>query len=184
MSVTKILVIGLDAVEYTLMQDLMRTGRAPNLAALAESGRFTQLDSPCMDTLPGAIWPDIHTGRPARVHGEYFHPQQIRTGEPAPRELQREELDVDHYFWTVAGRAGKRFVVVDPIQAAPATDLDDPQVLEWCIHDQHWGSMTVPESLADIGGIAIVIDNGTFEVHKSIFTPARGKIWTASQNRS
>ena len=63
--------------------------------------------------------------------------------------LQREELDVEHYFWTVAGRAGKRFVVVDPIQAAPATDLEDPQVLEWCIHDQHWGSMTVPESLAD-----------------------------------
>jgi predicted AlkP superfamily phosphohydrolase/phosphomutase len=146
---SRILVIGLDAIEHTLMQELMRTGRAPNLAKLAESGRFTLLDAPCMDTVPGAIWPDIHTGRPASMHGEYFHPEQIHTGEAAPRETAREELDTEHYFWVRAGRAGKRFVVVDPIQAAPASDLEDPQVLEWAIHDQHWGRMTVPESLGD-----------------------------------
>ena len=37
----------------------------------------------------------------------------------------------------------------------------------------------VPESLADIGGIAIVIDDGKFEVHKDIHRPSRGRIWTA-----
>ena len=37
----------------------------------------------------------------------------------------------------------------------------------------------VPESLADIGMIAVVVDDGHYEVHKSISKPARGTIWTA-----
>lgn len=37
----------------------------------------------------------------------------------------------------------------------------------------------VPESLADIGGIAIVVDGDNYEVHKDIHKPSRGKVWTA-----
>ena len=38
----------------------------------------------------------------------------------------------------------------------------------------------VPESLADIGGIAVVVDDGAYEVHKDLHVPSRGKIWTAA----
>ena len=38
----------------------------------------------------------------------------------------------------------------------------------------------VPESLADVGGIAIVLDDGQYEVHKDIHKPSRGRIWTAA----
>lgn len=38
----------------------------------------------------------------------------------------------------------------------------------------------VPESLADVGMIWLLIDNGHVEVHKHIVVPSRGTIWTAA----
>jgi hypothetical protein len=38
----------------------------------------------------------------------------------------------------------------------------------------------VPESLADIGMYWILIDDGHYELHKSIEKPSRGRIWTAA----
>jgi hypothetical protein len=38
----------------------------------------------------------------------------------------------------------------------------------------------VPESLADVGMIAVVVDGDQYEVHKSIKKPPRGKTWTAA----
>jgi hypothetical protein len=42
----------------------------------------------------------------------------------------------------------------------------------------------VPESLADIGMLAIVVDGDHFEVHKSLHIPSRGHVWKASQKQS
>lgn len=144
----RLLQIGLDAVEISLMERLMAAGRAPNLSRLAAAGRMARMVPVCMDTLPGAIWPDLHTGIPSHVHGEYFHPEQIHTGEAAPRQLERSELDPERYHWVRAARTGKRVVVIDPVQAGPAADLNGVQVLEWAIHDNHWGALTVPAPLA------------------------------------
>jgi len=36
-----------------------------------------------------------------------------------------------------------------------------------------------PESLADVGMICVLIDDGLYEVHKHIVTPSRGHVWTA-----
>jgi len=38
----------------------------------------------------------------------------------------------------------------------------------------------VPESLADVGGIIIVVDGDHYEVHKDIYQPSRGGIWRAA----
>jgi len=42
----------------------------------------------------------------------------------------------------------------------------------------------VPESLADIGGIAIVVDGDQYEVHKQLFIPSRGRVCKKSANVS
>ena len=37
----------------------------------------------------------------------------------------------------------------------------------------------VPESLADVGMIAVVVDGDRYEVHKHIVQPSRGHVWKA-----
>lgn len=37
-----------------------------------------------------------------------------------------------------------------------------------------------PESIADVGGLAILLDGGRFEVHKYLRKPSRGSVWLAA----
>src|SRR6185503_6702161 len=53
----RVLVIGFDACEASLVRRWAAEGKLPNFAALVRASRTFQLDNP-METLPGAIWPE------------------------------------------------------------------------------------------------------------------------------
>lgn len=55
------------------------------------------------------------------------------------------------------------------------------QMPAWQLHTAYTHKV-VPESLADIGGIIIVVHpDGRIEVEHHIYTPSRGKVWTLPQ---
>lgn len=142
----RVLVVGLDAVEAPVLQRLVEEGRAPNLAALAARGRTAVVHPGCMDDLPGAIWQDIGTGRPAWVHGDYY-PSRIHTGEALVRPID-PTVHADHYYWAIAARAGRRVLVVDqPLVPALTSVPEVTLVAEWHVHDQLWGSGSNPPEL-------------------------------------
>ena len=58
----RVLVIGLDAAEATLIERGAAQGYLPALAELTHGGTVYRLKNP-METLPGAIWPELTTGR-------------------------------------------------------------------------------------------------------------------------
>lgn len=155
-----VLFIGLDACEITLVERWCNEGLLPHLAALRARSQRCELDSP-METLPGAIWPEIHTGRSAVRDGHFYVPNQLHAGEERMRGTRMDEIDTSHYCWTIASRAGRRVAVFDPVQAALTPGLDASQLLEWGLHDRTWCPVSDPPALLE----SIDRQHGTHRVH-------------------
>jgi predicted AlkP superfamily phosphohydrolase/phosphomutase len=142
-----LLVIGLDAAECTLIDRLVAAGDLPVLARLSETADRYRLAN-AIDLLPGAIWPELSTGRSCGKEGRYAHLRQLHTGEAGPRPIEEGEVDPDA-FWTVAAEAGRRVAVADVPMSVRAPGLNGLQLLEWGIHDRKWGPRSEPPELLD-----------------------------------
>ncbi len=139
----RVLVVGLDACEVTLVERWAREGLLPHFAALQAASRAVVLDGP-MRTLPGGIWPEIHTGMNSAASGHFYVPNRLRTGETRLRATRVDEVDAERYFWTQAARHGRRIAVIDPVQAVPAPRLNGVQLFEWGLHDRCFGVQSDP----------------------------------------
>jgi predicted AlkP superfamily phosphohydrolase/phosphomutase len=144
---TTVLFIGMDAADADLLDRFWAEGSLPELTRLRDRARLATLTNP-LETLPGAIWPELMTGRPGGETGLYYHPEQIHTGEARPRRIDAAEVD-PRTFWTAASSAGRRVAVVDVPQAPPARELNGVQVLEWGLHDPAFTAQSSPASLLD-----------------------------------
>jgi len=61
-------VVGLDGVPYTLLQDLKDRGRIPNMASIFEAGYFRQM-SVCVPEISSVSWSSFMTGTQSGEHG-------------------------------------------------------------------------------------------------------------------
>jgi predicted AlkP superfamily phosphohydrolase/phosphomutase len=143
----QVLFIGMDAADADLLDRYTAEGALPEFAALRRRAGMATLANP-LDTLPGAIWPELMTGRPGSELGLFYHPEQVHTGEARPRRVDASEVD-PRTFWTAASAAGRRVAVVDIPQAPPAHDLNGVQVIEWGLHDPAFTTQSVPPGLID-----------------------------------
>lgn len=146
-----VLMIGLDAAESTLIETWASSGRLPNLARLIGNGLSMPLDN-SLETLPGAIWPELAGGRSCGKVPLYYHPRQLHTGEAAFRPVAYEDVDPDDYFWVRASDAGRRVAVIDVPQTVPLRrPVNGVQLFEWGLHDRNFSiSSDPPEVLDDI----------------------------------
>ena len=144
----QVLVIGFDACEVTLVRRWAAEGRLPNFAALAKGSRIFELDNP-METLPGAIWPEINTGRSSGKMGQFYIPNQLHTGEALLRGARPDDMDPEFYYWTQASRGGKRIAVIDPVQAVAAAGINGIQLIEWGLHDRTFAISSDPPQLLE-----------------------------------
>jgi predicted AlkP superfamily phosphohydrolase/phosphomutase len=144
----KLLVIGIDAGEACLLEQWAADGSLPNFARIESVGRKFRLRNP-MRTLPGTIWPEITSGESAGKLPLYFHPRQLHTGEARRRPIAPDELNTEHFYWTVAARSGCKVAVIDQVQTVLAPSFNGIQVVEWGLHDPTYGFATDPPSLAN-----------------------------------
>ena len=143
-----IIVIGLDACEATLLERWVSEGKLPTFARLERHGCVRSLAN-CLETLPGAIWPEITTGISCGKVPLYYHPRQLHTGEARVRPVLAEEVDPEDYYWTLASRVGRRVAVIDPVQSVPAPDFNGIQLFEWGLHDRTFKICSDPPELLD-----------------------------------
>src|SRR6476659_9867764 len=104
-----------------------------------------------MRSHPGAIWPEINTGRSVGEVGLFFHPSQLRTGDPVPHQVSRSEIDAGDDWWQVAGDAGRRVCVLDVPHSVTRPETNGIHVTDWGNHDRSWDPESDPPSaLADV----------------------------------
>ena len=139
-----IMVIGLDAAEATLLERWGEDGDFPAMARLLERGAVCHLTRNPLETLPGAIWPELTTGIAGAKLGQYHHPLQIHSGEARLREITEDEIDPEKDYWSHASRAGARVAVIDATQTVPNPGLNGVQVIEWGVHDRQFTTRSRP----------------------------------------
>jgi predicted AlkP superfamily phosphohydrolase/phosphomutase len=141
---SRVLFVGADAVEATLLERWASSGHLPTFARLGAGAR---LANP-LETLPGAIWPEIASGRSGARDAVFYPPRQIKTGEARFRLIGPADRD-PRTFYTAASDAGRRVAVVDLPHATLATGLNGIHVNEYVIHDRCYGTASHPPGLID-----------------------------------
>jgi predicted AlkP superfamily phosphohydrolase/phosphomutase len=143
----RVLVIGLDSAESTLVSRWVSEGKLHALAELAEEGTTYRLDN-CWHTLPTSVWPELTSGRSPGKLALFFPPSQLRTGEAEPRPVTAEDVDPAG-FWTIASEAGKRVAAIDLPWTVPPRELNGIFLAEWGTHDRWFGTASLPATFAD-----------------------------------
>jgi predicted AlkP superfamily phosphohydrolase/phosphomutase len=143
-----VVVISLDAADGSLIERWARAGELPTFQRLDAEGAVARLSN-SLETLPGAIWPELATGVSGGRLGLFYHPSQIHTGEATPRAVSADDVDPSRYYWAQASDAGRRVAVVDIPQVVAPTELNGLQVFEWGLHDRNYEIASRPPGLID-----------------------------------
>lgn len=125
----RVLAIGLDAAEPTLVERMIADGELPALAKLLACGSWSRVTSPA-GYGSGTVWPTFFTGTDAVEHGQFTH----WGWDPASMSLQYYDASRYAPFWQELDRAGVAVGVID-VPFAPHIGVDKGfEVLEWGAH--------------------------------------------------
>jgi predicted AlkP superfamily phosphohydrolase/phosphomutase len=139
----RVVAVGIDGAEPTLVASLMAQGELPHLRALAARGTWGRVTSPA-DIGSGAVWPTFMTGTPPSAHGICYDwpwdPDGMRIG----------RITTDHLtpFWRTLAADGHAVGVLDvPYGPLPRVEKG-LEISEWGSHDWIRGRLTVAPAAA------------------------------------
>jgi predicted AlkP superfamily phosphohydrolase/phosphomutase len=101
----RVVVIGLDGVPYTYIQQLFQAGELPNFRAIADEGALVQMDT-TIPNVSSVAWSSFMTGQNPGKHNIYGfvdrQPGSFKTFIPTSRNMRTPAL------WEILSAAGKR----------------------------------------------------------------------------
>lgn len=140
----RVLLIGLDAAEPSLVEEWMGDGTLPNLRRLRERGAYGRLESTA-GLLTSSVWPSFLTGVPPGAHGGYHYLQWC------PAEMRVRRWDPDWIdltpFWRAMSESGPRTIAVDVPCASPPSRLNGMETSNWAALPQVYLPYAHPDSL-------------------------------------
>lgn len=143
---SKILFIGIDALDKDLILRWAKEGLLPSFRTLLEKGAWELTTNP-PGLYVGAVWPSFFTGVSPARHGRYCH-TQITPGTYDNHRFHASEIKWGP-FWNDLSRAGKRLAVIDVPKTFLCRNLNGIQIVDWGTHDPDAaGFCTWPTSLA------------------------------------
>ena len=140
----RMLVLGLDAADSSLIQKWCDEGILPSLAFLRNEGVWIPLTQNW--PIPSAaVWPSIYTGVHPGQHGIY-NTLQIEAGKQE-FELLRPEQSGEPPFWWHLDRHGKTSIIMDAPFSYPLKDFSGIQILDWGSYERHYQTQTSPQQI-------------------------------------
>jgi predicted AlkP superfamily phosphohydrolase/phosphomutase len=142
----KLLVIGLDAANGSLVRTWASQGLLPNLAALMQRGRTATLRG-VDGFFTGSTWPSLLTGTGPARHGIHYLAQLVPGTYEFARPHEAEYIRAP-MFWESLSHAGRRLAILDVPLARLDRTIRGIQTVEWAGHDSVFGFQTTPAGLA------------------------------------
>ena len=141
----RLLMIGLDAADGTLLDRWCAEGDMPNLAAFRANGDERPLVAPEGITDDG-VWASFQYGVGLGGHGRYSYTTLLSTGRFGMSV--REEGDRVP-FWRAPAMAGQRVAIFDVPKCAQPSPFNGIQLLDWLVHGRSFDEpMSFPDGLA------------------------------------
>ncbi len=156
---TRVLVIGLDSGEPSLIKEWAGQGLLPNLAKLMQKSTCADVKNP-KGMESGAVWPTFHT---AKLPGHYAQHDALRTFDPDTygyHHLTYDDLPKDN-LWQRLSREGKRCCVIDSPYVPLDPEINGTMIVDYALHvpSQGYGVGTlqtfppdVREEVLDVAG--------------------------------
>ncbi len=141
----RVIFIGIDAAEASLIHLWIEAGVMPNLAAFSRNAlQGVSANSPGIYT--GSVWPSFHTGLQPGRHGRYFY-RQLEQGTYKTSAFPANRLPVAP-FWDQLDRHQRKVAIVD-LPKAPLVELESGiQLCDWGVHDPDGPPCSSPTTLA------------------------------------
>jgi predicted AlkP superfamily phosphohydrolase/phosphomutase len=134
----RVLAIGLDAAESTMIRRMIGAGDLPVMRSLLDRGSWTRVTSPARLS-SGAVWPSFYTGQHACDHGQYGR----WVWDPDAMNMAYTDASRQIPFWQVLADAGTTVGIID-VPFAPFVGLSSGfEVSEWGPHDRIVGRVRV-----------------------------------------
>jgi predicted AlkP superfamily phosphohydrolase/phosphomutase len=127
---SRVLAIGIDAAEASLVKQLIEQDEMPALKSLLEGGRWLRVQSPA-NIGSGAVWPTFITGGEPTTHGVYSE----WSWRPDTMSLNRYHGRHLTPFWQPLAQQGIPVGVFDVPFALPVGVSKGFEVCEWWAHD-------------------------------------------------
>ncbi|MFH1680764.1 MAG: alkaline phosphatase family protein [Candidatus Eisenbacteria bacterium] len=128
----RLLLVGLDAAEPSLIERWTEEGALPNLARLRRNGCYGRLAT-VAPYLTGSPWPTFYTGTSPGAHGHY-HVLQWNPRRGAMERPFGDWLPLTP-FWRAFAAAGPRPIVLDMPLAYPPRPFEGIEISGWAAHD-------------------------------------------------
>lgn len=136
----RVLAIGLDAAESSLVEKWMAEGVLPNLASLRARGTFGTMSSTA-DWLAGSPWPTFYSGTLPGEHGIYHYLQwraeNTEYERPGPGWIKASP------FWRRLGDQ-RRVIAVDMPLTFPPGPFNGVEISGWASHDRIFPTSSYP----------------------------------------
>jgi predicted AlkP superfamily phosphohydrolase/phosphomutase len=137
------LLIGLDAVEWSLVQQWAEEGRLPAFQHLIKQGARVELSSTAAQ-LPDTVWSAIYSGMNPGHFAKYFYVQyDAVTGD---LKMMDDDSIGATPFWRYLTEAGQRVCVLD-VPKFPVSRMDGVYLANWGTHATKTARASHPASL-------------------------------------
>jgi predicted AlkP superfamily phosphohydrolase/phosphomutase len=146
MNTKRILAIGLEAVEPSLLENWAEKGHLPNIAELMDKGSYTRMWGPA-EVSSGATWSSINCGVTPGKHGMGFCHRQFLNGTYETRKKRADEVNRKP-FWIQLDQNGKSVAVMD-VPETKTYDLNGIEVVGWGLEYEAWHDSSSPKGLFD-----------------------------------
>jgi len=141
----KVLFIGLDAADPSLLEQGCDAGWLPVLKDLRHNGAWAPVSVP-RGFGDGAIWPSLFFGVGPGSHGRCFNRQLIPGTYDAKKFV--EDTDFRHKpMWEYLSEAGRRVAVIDMVKAPLSKSLNGIQINDWTVHSRYGAPRSTPTEL-------------------------------------
>ena len=129
----KVLLIGIDGADRTLLRKWTVSGDLPHLAELHRQG--VAVDLATREGLADdAVWSSLYSGTDVDAHGR-FHWRQLQQGSYELANARERTLRPPP-FWQALSEAGRRVAVIDAPKSPLVTNLNGMQITNWLVHGQ------------------------------------------------
>jgi len=137
------LLIGLDAMEWSLVQSWAGTGALPTFQRLLEQGARVELDSTAAQ-LPDTVWSAIYTGMNPGHFVKYFYVQY--DAQSSGLKMMDDDSIGATPFWRYLTEAGRRVCVLD-VPKFPVTRSEGAYLANWGAHASKTARASHPPEL-------------------------------------
>ena len=150
-NIARQLLIGLDAMEWNLVERWAAEGKLPTFQRLLKEGLHGELRTTSAQ-LPDTVWASICTGTNPGKFEKYFYAQY----DPGSGNLKNVPDDAIHGvpFWEYLSESGKRVSIVDVPKFPLSRRINGLHLTNWGAHATKTARASSPESLlGDIDGL-------------------------------